>query len=76
MDDGTHYLITRIVTSDQEPLLRESPQRFVLFPIQYPEVSHSPRHAYFSALTISISDMVFLQEGPGLFLDRRRNNPT
>ena len=29
----------------EEPLLKDNPRRFVLFPIQYHEVRHSTRHA-------------------------------
>jgi ribonucleoside-diphosphate reductase subunit M2 len=33
------HTTTLIVCQDQEPLLMESTRRFVLFPIQYPDVS-------------------------------------
>lgn len=42
-------------TEADEPLLRENPHRFVMFPIQYHEVSNTPvittRHALRSFLT-------------------------
>ena len=36
-----------------EPLLQEIPNRFVLFPIKYHDVSHDASHAYQHALNLS-----------------------
>ena len=52
----------------EEPLLRENPQRFVLFPIKYHEVSNSRPPRVESKTDLDI-DMGHVQEGRGIVLD-------
>lgn len=60
-----------------EPLLQENPQRFVLFPIKYHEVCDASRRVKWPprrdtmADTIPRTDLADVQEGRGLFLDGR-----
>ena len=56
----------------EEPLLKESRRRFVLFPIQYHEVCVVSSAVCFLLLT-SVIDMADVQEGRGLLLDCRRD---
>lgn len=60
----------------EEPILKENPHRFVLFPIQYHEVrdAFSPQPHALSGLTLTphnTTDMADVQEARGFFLDRR-----
>lgn len=61
-----------------EPLLQENPQRFVLFPIKYHEVSRVPSRAIYALSAEILSnfasiDLADVQESRGFFLDRRRD---
>lgn len=62
-----------------EPILKESADRFVLFPIRYNEVSRvecrvsrvtRPRR-----VSLTGSDLANVQEGPGILLDCRGDQP-
>lgn len=64
-----------------EPILRENPQRFVLFPIQYHEVRdgdasspHPPQHNALSGPQLThrdgATDLANVQEARGFLLDR------
>jgi hypothetical protein len=53
---------------DDEPILRENPQRFVLFPIQYHEV-RLPDLRVTRLQANSITDMGHVQEGRSILLD-------
>jgi hypothetical protein len=55
-----------------EPLLVESRRRFVLFPIQYPDVSRLVPTCVvgFSQVQIDLEDV---QAGPGILLERGRD---
>jgi hypothetical protein len=59
---------------EDEPLLRENPNRFVLFPIQYHEVCDASQHftrKVARLLTRLPTDLADVQEGRGFLLDRR-----
>jgi hypothetical protein len=61
-----------------EPLLMENKQRFVLFPIKYHEVL--PPHSFHPGTCsrvdyFSIADLADVQEGRGIVLDRRGDRP-
>ncbi len=53
----------------EEPLLKDSKRRFVLFPIQYPEVRTSVPEIPHSHSPSNFQDMANVQKGRGFFLD-------
>lgn len=63
--------------SEIEPILQENPQRFVLFPIKYHEVSQRDatrtRKVVGGTRAHDFSDMEHVQEGRGIILDCRRD---
>ena len=72
---------------DMEPLLQENKRRFVLFPIQYPDVSVKPHVKCSSTRPLSRpslsetdlpsrSDLEDVQEGRGVLLDRGGDGPS
>jgi hypothetical protein len=70
------YHINLSLFSGEEPLLKESRRRFVLFPIQYHEVRVVSYALSLSLLlTIMYTDLADVQEGRSLFLDRGRDGP-
>lgn len=66
-----------------EPLLQDNPQRFVLFPIKYHEVSNASRRAKRVKVGSTQTDddidnhldLANVQEGRGVLLDCRRDRP-
>ena len=62
-------------SSDEEPLLKESRRRFVLFPIQYHEVRVVSWRYLSLSLTTTYTDLADVQEGRSLLLDRGRDGP-
>lgn len=60
-----------------EPILQENPNRFVLFPIKYHEVSFDSLtrtrrvSSHLTCILIMHIDLEHVQEGRSLFLDRR-----
>lgn len=57
---------------EDEPLLVENKQRFVLFPIKYHDVSKHPnRQGVIRVTNGDAIDLANVQEGRGLVLDRR-----
>lgn len=59
-----------------EPILQENPNRFVLFPIKYHEVSstrltRTRRVKLYQFMLIIYTDLEHVQEGRGFILDRR-----
>lgn len=65
-----------------EPILQENPQRFVLFPIKYHDVSPDALDAFHYAsrhfclqhwLIPCLTGLANVQEGRGFLLDRRRD---
>ena len=66
--------LVEVEESEEEPLLKESRRRFVLFPIQYHEVRVvSCTLSFFPLLTTIYSDLADVQEGRSLLLDRGRD---
>lgn len=60
----------------EEPILKENPHRFVLFPIQYHEVRDAPpplvqRVKWTHTNNIDTTDLANVQEARGFFLDCR-----
>lgn len=63
---------------EDEPLLRENPNRFVLFPLKYHEVrvlARATRVKWFllASATNTAADLADVQEGRGFLLDCRRD---
>lgn len=59
----------------EEPLLKESRRRFVLFPIQYHEVMFFLYLAFTMWLTFWTLDLANVQESRGFILDCRGDGP-
>ena len=81
-DDAPKKLTTAPTIKEEEahePLLQENPQRFVLFPIKYHDVSRrviTPPHAscrvfYAVSLISTVAGLANVQEGRSFFLDCR-----
>lgn len=50
-----------VSNTEEEPLLRENPRRFVIFPIQYPDIWKMYKQAQASFWTVEeVSNTVFL----------------
>lgn len=63
---------SHVSCQDLEPLLVESKRRFVLFPIQYPDVSQFV-HTCFVAFSQCQTDMENVQASPSILLECGRD---